>query len=130
MSTYLDADVFVRWEKGDFDLIAWLEARADEPISFPATAWQQLNFGAFAWEPKRAAKRARFLRTVGAVAGVVEFGRHHAERAAQIAAELKSDQIGIADCQIAATALVDGAQLLTFNRQHFERVAGLKLADL
>jgi hypothetical protein len=25
MSTYIDADAFVRWEKGEFDLIAWLE---------------------------------------------------------------------------------------------------------
>lgn len=31
--------------------------------------------------------------------------------------------------RIAATALVDDAELLTFNREHFERVPGLKLAS-
>ncbi len=30
--------------------------------------------------------------------------------------------------QIAATALVDGAELLTFNTEHFGRVPGLRLA--
>jgi predicted nucleic acid-binding protein len=35
---------------------------------------------------------------------------------------------GLADCQIAAVAIEDGAQLLTFNRRHFERVPGLRLA--
>lgn len=128
MSTYIDADVFVAWEKGAFDLIAWLDARADESVSFPATVWQQLNFGVFAWEPRRAEKRSRFLKTVGAVAGVVEFNRRHAERAAQITAALKTEPIGFADFQIAATALVDGAELLTFNTAHFQRVPGLKLA--
>lgn len=128
MSTYIDADVFVAWEKGEFDLIAWLDAHADESVSFPATAWQQLNFGAFAWEPRRAEKRSRFLKTIGAAAGVVDFNRHHAERAAQLAASMKTEQIGFADFQIAASALVDGADLLTFNTKHFKRVPGLKLA--
>ncbi len=32
------------------------------------------------------------------------------------------------DFQIAATALVDDAELLTFNQDHFSRVQGLKLA--
>lgn len=129
MSTYIDADAFVRWEKGEFDLVAWLEARPEIEVGFPATVWQQLNFGVFAWEPRRAAKRARFLGTVGAVAAVADFTRAHAERAAQLAADLKLEQIGFADFQIAATALVDGAELLTFNREHFTRVAGLKLAS-
>ena len=120
----------MRWEKGEFDLIAWLEERPDEAFSFPPTVWQQLSFGVFAWEPKRAAKRDRFLKTVGAVAGVVDFSRKHAARAAQLAAEFKRADIGFADFQIAATSLVDGAELLTFNREHFGRVPGLKLANV
>jgi predicted nucleic acid-binding protein len=68
------------------------------------------------------------LETIGVATSVAEFARPHAVRAAQLAAELKSSQIGFADFQIAATALVDGAELLTFNREHFGRVAGLTLA--
>ena len=59
---------------------------------------------------------------------VTPFRRVHAVRAARLAAELKLQSIGIADFQIAATALEDGAELLTFNREHFRRVPGLKLA--
>jgi predicted nucleic acid-binding protein len=49
-------------------------------------------------------------------------------RAAKLAAELRVREIGFADFQIAAAALEDGAELLTFNREHFSRVPGLKLA--
>ena len=48
MSIYIDCDAFVRWEKGEFDLLAWLEEQADEPGAIPATVWQQLLYGAFA----------------------------------------------------------------------------------
>src|SRR2546425_12594674 len=65
MSVYIDADAFARWEKGQFDLPAWLEARGDELAAFPATVWQQLVFGAFAWQPERAAKRTRSLLLMG-----------------------------------------------------------------
>ena len=129
MSIYIDADAFAKWEKGRFDLPSWLEARGDEPAAFPATVWQQLVFGVYAWQPDRAAKRARSLLLMGGLA-VVPFSNRHAERAAQLAAELKLEAIGFADFQIAATALVDGAELLTFNREHFSRVPGLILAEV
>jgi predicted nucleic acid-binding protein len=129
MSIYIDADALVRWERGDFDLPAYIGQHPDEPIAFPATVWQQVVFGAFAWPEERAAKRGRSLLILGALP-VIPFMRTHAQRAAQLAAELKLAQIGFADFQIAATALVDGAELLTFNRAHFSRVTGLKLAKL
>jgi len=129
MSIYIDADAFARWERGEFDLLAWLEARGDEPAAFPATVWQQLVFGVFAWKPDRAAKRTRSLLLLGGLA-VAPFSRNHAVRAAQLAAEMKLETIGFADFQIAATALVDGAELLTFNREHFTRVQGLVLASV
>ena len=65
MSIYIDADAFVRWEKGEFDLPAWLEAQGEEPGAFPATVWQQLLYGVFAWPPDRAAKRSRHLAMIG-----------------------------------------------------------------
>src|SRR5256885_216066 len=130
MSIYIDADVFVRWEKGEFDLPAWLMARPDEPVKFPAAVWQQLNFGVFDWAKARAEKRGAFLSILGDVSTVAEFSKPHAERAAELAANLKREQIGFADFQIAASALEDGAELLSFNREHFGRVPGLKLAAI
>jgi predicted nucleic acid-binding protein len=129
MSIYIDADVLVRWERGEFDLPAWLEARGDEPAAFPATAWQQLLYGVFAWSPDRSAKRTKSLLLMAGL-GVAPFSRVHAVRAAELAADLKLQTIGFADFQIAATALVDGAELLSFNKKHFERVPGLRLATV
>ena len=70
------------------------------------------------------------VKILDAVASVAAFSRAHAVRAALLAAELKLSQIGFADFQIAAQALVDDAQLLTFNQAHFGRVPGLKLAPV
>jgi predicted nucleic acid-binding protein len=128
MSVYIDANVFVAWEKGKFDLPGWIETNSpDDPVSFPAAVWQELMFGKFAWEKPRAEKRSRFLAAVAHL-GVAEFGGQHAERAAGLAAALKLQTIGFSDFQIAASALEDGAELLTFNTEHFRRVPDLKLA--
>ena len=83
-------------------------------------------YGAYAWEPARAQKRVRFLRLLGV--SVRTYAERQADRAARIAAELKDSPIGFSDCQVAATALEDNAALLTFNREHFSRVPGLRLA--
>lgn len=128
MSAYIDASAFIAWEREEFDLVGWVESQGDEPANFPATVWQELNYGVYAWAPDRAAKRRQGLAALGAV--VMSFRRAHAVRAAQLAAELRREGIGLADCQIAAMALEDGAQLLTFNRKHFERVPGLRLAEV
>lgn len=129
MSIYIDADAIVRWEKGDFDLPGWLTEQRGETMAIPATVWQQLQFGVFAWTPDRATKRKRFLEAIGQLP-VIPFSRTHAERAASLAAELKLQQIGFADFQIAAAALEDNALLLTFNREHFSRVRKLRLATV
>lgn len=128
MNIYIDTDTIVAWEKGEFDLESWLEQRPQDTAMFPATVWQQLLYGTFAFEPARAQKRKRTLYALGL--GVASFQRRHAARAARIAAELKREQIGFADCQIAASALEDGAELLSFNERHFSRVAGLRLAKV
>ena len=129
MSVYIDADAFVAWEKGKFDLPSWLAERPDEPVAFPPTVWQQLTFGKHAWEKPRAEKRARFLNAVASIP-VSEFSKRHAETAARLASELRLQTIGLADFQIAACALEDNAELLTFNREHFARVPGLRLAKV
>lgn len=61
MNVYIDADAFVRFEKGEFDLPGWLEERPGDSLIFPATVWQQLVYGVYAWEKSRARKRLRGL---------------------------------------------------------------------
>ena len=126
MNIYVDADAVANWEKGKYDLPAWIQQHhSNDTLFFPATVWQQLLYGKFAWETARAQKRSRYLQAIGLP--VAAFARAHAERAAQLTAELKLQTIGFADFQIAASALVDGADLISFNTEHFSRVPGLKV---
>jgi predicted nucleic acid-binding protein len=126
VNIYIDADVIARWEKGVFDFPGWIEKKhSNDTIAIPPTVWQQLLFGRFAWEPPRAAKRARYLQMIDLPIGM--FTREHATRAASIAAELRGTTIGFADFQIAACAVIDGAALATFNGKHFNRVPGLQV---
>jgi len=128
MSVLIDADAFIAWERGKFDLVAWLNERDPaEPCGFPAAVWQELQFGKFAWATDRAQKRSRFLSRIEHLQ-VAPFGRKEAAKAAELAAVLKTRTIGFADLQIAATVLEAEAELLTFNTDHFERVPGIKLA--
>lgn len=126
MNIYIDADIIARWEKGTFNFPRWIEEQhSNDNIAIPPTVWQQLLFGRFAWETPRAVKRARFLQTIGLP--VTVFSREHATRAASLAAELRGSTIGFADFQIAASAIIDGAALATFNTKHFNRVSGLQV---
>jgi predicted nucleic acid-binding protein len=49
-------------------------------------------------------------------------------RAGAIRRELKGAHPGMADCLIAASALLVGAELLTHNVEHFSRVPGLRVS--
>ena len=55
-----------------------------------------------------------------------------ADQAAEVRRTLErsGEAIGMADSLIAGTVLARGGTLLTRNRRHFHRVAGLRLADL
>ena len=55
-----------------------------------------------------------------------------ADRAVEVRRSLErsGEPIGMADSLIAGIALARGGSLLTRNRRHFERVGGLRLADL
>jgi tRNA(fMet)-specific endonuclease VapC len=63
---------------------------------------------------------------------ILPFDERAAERAAGTRRELEATggPIGMADYMIAGTCLVHSAILMTRNRRHFERVAGLVLARI
>jgi predicted nucleic acid-binding protein len=124
--TIIDADAFVRFERELFDLEGWLEDHPDCYPVFTATVWHQLQYGVHAWEALRSQKRLKRLQSLNFP--VLSFGRRHAERAAQVDAQLKQTPIGFADCEIAAVALEEGAELITFNTREFGRVPGIRLA--
>ncbi len=128
MNVHLDANVVVQWEKQRFDLPGWLaHHHPNDEVRFSAAAWQELMYGVFAWDPARAQKRLRHLDMLGV--SVRTYAEKQATWAARIAAELKHSPIGFSDCQVAAAALEDDALLVSFNTEHFSRVAGLRLAS-
>jgi tRNA(fMet)-specific endonuclease VapC len=85
------------------------------------------------FELRAGARSVRQERAVGALLealAVLPLDAVSAERAATVRRELEKagTGIGMADSLIAGIALAHGASLLTRNKRHFERVAGLKLA--
>jgi tRNA(fMet)-specific endonuclease VapC len=127
----LDADSFALWEKGEFDLPRWLEARGDEPVAISAVVWEQLWFAAEKWQPERSAKRRAKLQAIYPAVRIIPFDVAQAREAARLDARLKTagQPIGWPDTLIAAAALVCQAELLTFNRAEFDQ-AGVPLARI
>lgn len=80
---------------------------------------------------KGAAKRRAQLGTFINAAVFLPFGRAEAEAAARIRSDLEraGTPIGPLDSLIAATALANGATLITHNQREFSRLPGLMLED-
>ncbi len=70
----------------------------------------------------------RFLRLVTVLPFTEDVARRFGEENAML--QKTGSQIGDFDLAIAATALRHNLTLLTENRKHYERVAGLKLESL
>ena len=97
-------------------------------------------------EPNKAQRRtafelhsgARTAKQKAAINGLLDaipllsFGPEEAQVAAEIRQQLErqGQAIGMADYMIGAVRVVNGGVLLTRNREHFERVEGLKLSHV
>jgi len=80
----------------------------------------------------RNAKQEAPVRQLLAAVPTLPLDEAAADRAAHVRKSLEhaGSSIGMADSLIAGIVLLHGVPLLTRNRRHFERVAGLRLADL
>ncbi len=80
----------------------------------------------------RSAKQEAPVRQLLAAVPTLPLDEAAADRAAHVRKSLEQagSSIGMADSLIAGIVLLHGVPLLTRNRRHFERVAGLRLADL
>lgn len=65
-------------------------------------------------------------------AELLSFDESAARKSAEISKELGSysEIVGSRDIFIAATAIVNGCALITFNTKHFSRIKGLKMVKL
>lgn len=80
----------------------------------------------------RSGHQERLLRRLLDALPVLALDREAADRAAAVRRGLEAhgNPIGMADSLIAGIVLALGADLLTRNRRHFERVPGLRLGRL
>jgi tRNA(fMet)-specific endonuclease VapC len=78
----------------------------------------------------RTANQKRAIDTLLDAMTILSFGPEEAQIAADIRLQLEDQgqAIGMADYMIAAVCVANGGVLLTRNRKHFERVAGLKIS--
>lgn len=129
MAIILDADVIIRGEKGNFDLIRWLRSRPGEEFEIAAITVAELWHGVERATGIHKARRQQYLRTILDLLPVIAYTEQTAYEHARLWAELESSgrMIGFYDVIVGATALERGSEVATFNRRHFSQIQGLKI---
>jgi predicted nucleic acid-binding protein len=64
MAIILDADVIIKGEKGNFDLVAWLDSQTGQDLEIAAITVADLWHGIERATASHRAKRERYLRTI------------------------------------------------------------------
>ncbi len=104
---------------------------AEVPTHEQATT--AITIGELAYGANRAGRYELYERAISLLADVrvLPFDRHAAECYGRIRVELESNgsRLDDPDLRIAATALTHGAELVTGNVRHFERVRDLTVHD-
>lgn len=130
MRYLVDTDWAVWWLRGRPDFVERLRELRDEGITISAVTLGELVTGVRRSRNQAHNEKAlqHFLRRVT----VLPFDDETAYRWGEEQARLldSGEAITEFDLAIAATALRHGLTLLTENRRHYERVAGLKLRSL
>jgi tRNA(fMet)-specific endonuclease VapC len=124
----LDTDMVSRALRGRGAVGARVLAHRPSQICISSITLAELRFGADA-----AASRAlhRLIDAFVRPIDVLPFDQPAADKFGVVAAQLarKGEPIGTFDTLIAAHALACGVTLVSNNTKHFQRVAGLKLAN-
>ena len=132
MAVILDADVIIRGEKGAFDLSGWLADQPDEEFEVAAITVAALWHGVERATGGHRQRRQAYLEAVLAPLPVIPYPAEIAREHVRIWAELEAagKMPGCHDLIVAATACHRGSKLATFNRKHFENIAGVTLVTL
>lgn len=130
MAVVFDSSVLIAYERGNFDLDAYLASLEDQDVAIPAITASELLHGVERARDadRRAARAARIAELLDAFQ-VIPFGLAEARVHARIWADMSSHgkSIGAHDLLVAATALAAGARIATLNNKEFKRVPGLTL---
>jgi tRNA(fMet)-specific endonuclease VapC len=131
MAIILDADVIIKGERGNFDLIAWLDAQTGQDLEIAAITVAELWHGIERATATHRAKRERYLRTIVERLEPIPYTEITALIHARLWAELESSgkRIGAHDLILAAAALERDSVVATFNKRHFSVVPGLRVIE-
>ena len=131
MAIILDADVIIKGEKGNFDLIAWLDAQTGQDLEIAAITVAELWHGIERATAPHRAKRERYLRTIVERLEAIPYTEATALVHAELWANLESsgNMIGAHDLILASAALERDSVVATFNKRHFALVPGLKVIE-
>ena len=126
--TYLvDSDYVADWLKGRPDAVQLLTTLRTDGLAVSDITYGEIHEGIYSGRDPRAAEQGfrQFLR----LTTVLPTSRTIMRRFARLRGDLRAhgQLIGDMDLLIAATALTANLILVTRNRRHFERIAGLTL---
>lgn len=129
MGMILDTNVFIATERGRFDLDAFLDTEGEAPAFISAVTASELLVGVHRADPAHAARRSAFaehvIRRFPTLAFDLRVARVRAAIAAQLAAS--GTPVGVLDLMIAATAIADDHEVITFDLRSFPRVPGVRV---
>jgi hypothetical protein len=124
MTVLLDTDVLVDCLRGTASAQAWLSRASADEFQVPGVAAMELIMGCQNnLDLQRTQKFLKAFEVVWPTAD--EFARAYA----LLTEQRLSSGLSIPDCLIAAMALARSARLYTFNRKHFQVVAGLDVVE-
>jgi tRNA(fMet)-specific endonuclease VapC len=131
MAIILDADVIIKGEKGNFDLITWLDSQTGQDLEIAAITLAELWHGIERATAPHRSKRERYLRTIVERLEPIPYTEITALIHARLWAELESsgNTIGAHDMILASTALERESAVATFNKRHFSLVRGLRIIE-
>lgn len=119
----LDTDFLIDLTKGNQKAVEKLNSIANETLAISTISLTELYYGIIK-QSKDMEDAQKFENYF-----ILPFGLMEARIASELRVQLEKNggRIGAMDEMIAATAIANGATLLTRNIRHFKRVKGLKL---
>jgi predicted nucleic acid-binding protein len=133
MGVILDTSVLIEAERRESEIQQFARGREEEVFGLSGISVAELLHGVHrAKSTKRRVKRSAYVEKVIELFPIYHFEISMARIYAELWSELSKSgiQIGAHDLIIGSTALSLGFSVATFNKRHFERIAGLKIEIL
>ena len=132
MGLLIDANVWIEYERGRFDLPDFLSTRMEEPVAIATIIASELLAGVHRGSvPLKREKRRLTVEAILKRVSVIPFDLPIARLHAVLLPEIESQgrKIGSHDLIIAATALFLDYALVSFDTRGFQSIPGLRMIN-